>query len=93
MDPLDGQLLDVVVLRVLRRVPDQPQEKTVEEVVACQRGDAHVEEDALQHGPRQELQHRGEEQRTPNEDLLGCPLSPLKIIYDYGSLQNNRRGN
>ena len=72
MDAADGQLADVVVLRVLGRVPDEPQEESVKEVVASQGGDTHVEEDALQHGPRQELQHWGQEQRTSDEHL-GCP--------------------
>ena len=53
----DGQLLDVVVLRVLGRVPDEPQLQPVEEVVAGQARNSHVEKHALQHGPRQELQH------------------------------------
>ena len=44
MHAADGQLLDVVVLWVLGRVPDQPQEEAVERAVADQACDAHVEE-------------------------------------------------
>ena len=63
MHSADGKLLDVVVLRVLGGVPDEPQLQSVEEVVACQARDSHVEKHALQHGPRQELEHWCQEER------------------------------
>ena len=65
----DRELLDVVVRRVLRGIPDQPQEQAVEEVIASQAGDAHVEEHALKHGTRQELQHRRQEECTAYEQV------------------------
>ena len=79
MHSTDGQLLDVVVLRVLGRIPDEPQLQPVEEVVAGQVRDSHVKEHALQHGPGQELQHWCQEECRPNEHVNPQLLSPELI--------------
>ena len=78
--PLDRKLLDVVVLWVPGRVPDEPQLQAVEQVVAGQGCNAHVEEHALQHGSRQELQHRRQEERKPYQHMdqeISSALFPL----------------
>ena len=95
---LDRKLLDVVVLRVLRRVPDQPQLQPVKEVVACQRRNAHVEEHALQHRTRQELQGRCQEQRAPDQnvddEVRGSLLHHLHrhFAFAFGKLLHIVRG-
>mmetsp|Transcript_63803 Transcript_63803/g.78013 ORF Transcript_63803/g.78013 Transcript_63803/m.78013 type:complete len:208 (-) Transcript_63803:1165-1788(-) len=64
-----GQLLNVLVLRIVLGFPDHPQEQSIKEVVARQRGNAHVEEDTLKNGTWQELQHRSQEQGYANQHV------------------------
>ena len=69
---LRWQLLNVLVLRIVLGLPNEPQKDAVRKIVACQGGNAHVEEDALKNCSWNELQHRGQEEGQPNP---GCPVS------------------
>ena len=42
--------------------------------LACQGGDTHVKEDALQHRAGQKLQHRSQEQGAADEDLQASSM-------------------
>ena len=62
-------------------LPHEPEPEAVEEVVAREARNTHVEEDALQHRLRQELQHGSQEERTSDQHLRA--LTHVDIIYEY----------